>query len=179
MIAKVVKSSIAAGMVLAASMAVGSAALASEVIQLVLVPAGGGASLAPINVLSMSGGVTPTVQIGSGSSGAGTGKVTLNPITFKKPLDASSPQLFKDAATGTHFASATFTFSRVTNAGETNFFTIVLKEVFITSYAFADAEGSTTAADVETISLAGLQELMIEPRTGIVTCYDLPTNAAC
>lgn len=62
---------------------------------------------------------------------------------------------------------------------QTHFFTITLKEVFITSYAFADAEGKTTAADIETISLVGLQEIVSEPTTGTISCFDTTTNAAC
>jgi type VI secretion system Hcp family effector len=179
MIANQFKRSIAAGATLAALMAVGSAALASETIQLVLTPTNGGTSIGPINVLSLSGGVTPATHIGSGSGGAGSGKVTLDPIVFKKRLDSSSPLLFKDAATGRHFASATFTFSRVNDGMQTHFFTITLKEVFITSFAFADAEGNSTAADIETISLVGLQEIVSEPTTGTANCFDMATNTAC
>jgi type VI protein secretion system component Hcp len=178
MIGKSFKRSIVAGATLAASMAVGSAAFASEVIQLTLVPTSG-PTIGPINVLSLSGGVVPSVQIGSASGGAGAGKATLDPITFKKPLDSNSPLLFKVAATGGHYKSATFTFLRVTDGAQTIFFTITLKEVFITSYAFADAEGRTTAADIETVGLVGLQEVLSEPPTGTIGCYDLQTGAAC
>jgi type VI protein secretion system component Hcp len=87
--------------------------------------------------------------------------------------------LFKDTATGRHYASATFTFLRVNDGGQTKFFTLMLKDAFITSYAFTDAQGNTTAGDVETVTLVGLQEIVIDPTSGVPSCFDTTTNAAC
>ena len=45
----------------------------------------------------------PTPQIGSHSSGAGAGRVSIHEIHVTKQNDKSSPSLFKRAVTGKHF----------------------------------------------------------------------------
>jgi hypothetical protein len=49
-----------------------------------------------------------TLNIGSGSTQSGAGKVTFNPISFTKSIDTASPYLFSAEASGTAFATATF-----------------------------------------------------------------------
>lgn len=51
-------------------------------------------------------GITNSVTIGSGSSGAGSGKALFHDITLTRTVDAISPVLFKYLATGTHFKGA-------------------------------------------------------------------------
>ena len=60
----------------------------------------------PIEVLSWSWGVS---QTGSGRAGAGggAGRAQFKDLTVTKKLDAASPQLFVDTASGRHIARAT------------------------------------------------------------------------
>ncbi len=76
----------------------------------------------PLNfaVSQMSFDIEQTLNIGSQSSGAGAGKVTFNPFSITRKVDASSPSLFQMACSGRPFKSvavrvgkATYTFKLV------------------------------------------------------------------
>jgi type VI secretion system secreted protein Hcp len=70
---------------------------------------------------------------GSGSGG-GSGKVKFAPFRLTKVYDASSPKLFAAAASGHHIKSATITFRRSGDAGDTEFLTYKLTDVVVSSY---------------------------------------------
>lgn len=67
-----------------------------------------GTSNTPItfDIYDFSSAYDQSLSIGSGSSGAGAGKVTFQPITITKLPDASSPELFQMLTKGEHFSSA-------------------------------------------------------------------------
>ncbi|HWD69453.1 MAG TPA: type VI secretion system tube protein Hcp [Solirubrobacteraceae bacterium] len=67
-----------------------------------------GMSSTPISfdIYDFSSAYDQSVTIGSGSTGAGAGKVTFQPITITKLPDASSPELFQMLTDGDHFARA-------------------------------------------------------------------------
>lgn len=44
-----------------------------------------------------------TANIGSQSSGSGTGKITFNPFSITRKVDKASPLLFKACVSGQHF----------------------------------------------------------------------------
>jgi type VI secretion system secreted protein Hcp len=60
-----------------------------------------------LDVQSFSWGIENPVTIGSGGGGAGTGKAKLSDLIVERSADAASPGLFRAAATGEHFPSAT------------------------------------------------------------------------
>ena len=57
------------------------------------------------DVLSWSVGASQMQTLGSGTGGAGTGKVTLHDFQFVKIWDKASPPLLKQLYTGEHFKS--------------------------------------------------------------------------
>ena len=63
-----------------------------------------------IQLESASFQATQTLNIGSVSSGAGAGKVSLGPLTVTKLPDSTSPQIFVALAAGTPAATATLSF---------------------------------------------------------------------
>lgn len=67
-------------------------------------------------VLAYSGSVEQTLNIGSQSAGAGAGKISFNPFSITKVLDAMSPILFQASATGTAYKTAEIVF--VSAAGQ-------------------------------------------------------------
>lgn len=77
----------------------------SVVGKVTLTPAGAG-DTTPIsfNIYDFSSAYDQATS--TGSSGAGAGKVTFQPITMTKLADASSPKLFQMLAAGDHFSSA-------------------------------------------------------------------------
>jgi type VI secretion system secreted protein Hcp len=49
--------------------------------------------------------IEQTLNIGSGGSGAGAGKITFNPFSVTRKIDKSSPVLFQAACAGTPYAN--------------------------------------------------------------------------
>ena len=56
-----------------------------------------------LHIESFSSDIEQTLSIGSQSTGAGAGKVTFNPFSITKKVDATSPILFQQSASGTPF----------------------------------------------------------------------------
>lgn len=73
------------------------------------------AQLQFVRVLTYSGSVEQTLNIGSQSTGAGAGKISFNPFTITKNLDAMSPILFQASATGTPYKTAEIVFVSAQN----------------------------------------------------------------
>jgi type VI secretion system secreted protein Hcp len=67
-------------------------------------------------------------------TGGGAGKVRFAPFRLIKVYDASSPKLFAAAASGHHIKSATITFRRSSDTGDTEFLTYKLTDVVVSSY---------------------------------------------
>ena len=73
-------------------------------------------------VTSFTGTAVQTLNIGSQSTGAGAGKVTFNPFTITRKMDAASPLLFQNSASGTPFKTAEVFFMNGQN--------VVVKQTF-------------------------------------------------
>ena len=82
-----------------------------------------------------SGGRTP-----SGLSAKGT-KSGLQTLRIDKVYDASSPKLFRAAATGQHIKSAVLSFRRSNDSGDLEFLTYTLSDVQVTSYDQGGKDG--------------------------------------
>lgn len=86
-----------------------------------------------IDIKSFSFGVKISGSAGSAGGGAGAGKATFSTFHFNKIYDASTPELLADAASGTHIASAMFSF-RKPGGGQQDFLTIKLTDVVVREY---------------------------------------------
>src|SRR5689334_10907802 len=82
-----------------------------------------------IELSSWSWGATNPPKIGSGTGGAGTGRVSVSDISCTKPMDAASPFLFDYCATGKHFDTATLT-CRKAGGDQQDFLVLSLEEVY-------------------------------------------------
>jgi len=101
------------------------------------------------DILSWSWGVTNPGTIGSGSGGAGSGKVTLSDFNLMKRIDPLSTELFRAAATGSHYPEVTI--SVPIGAPGTPFaIDYTLKQVFVTSLQQSGSAGNAS----ESVSLA-------------------------
>jgi type VI secretion system secreted protein Hcp len=69
------------------------------------------------------------------------GKVSFNPMVITKPVDTSSPTLFLACAAGKHFTKATLSM-RASN-GKTDYLTVSLTGVLISSYSQNAADAAT------------------------------------
>ncbi len=85
-------------------------------------------------------------------AGAGSGRVTFNPFSIMKALDATSPVLFQAAVNGTAFPSATITFSKPNGRGAvTAYYKITLSNVLISGLNDGDYKDGSP---VESLSLS-------------------------
>lgn len=107
-----------------------------------------------INILSYEFGADNPNTIGSATGGAGAGKVKFNEIVITKPVDTSSPTLFKDLSSGEHFQNMVLT---VRKAGETqDYLKITMGTVFVSHYSQAgtgDTPTETIGFDFATIQI--------------------------
>jgi type VI protein secretion system component Hcp len=91
--------------------------------------------------------------VGSSGAGSGAGKFTLSPITFTKPRDQYSTQLFKDSVSGTTISSAAL--EAFSPGASTPYETWQLKNALITRYQFGDdATGGQDMGELTAGSIA-------------------------
>jgi len=95
-----------------------------------------GQSAGTIEVLSWSWGATQTSSTGGG--GRGSGKVSMQDLSFTKRLDKSSPMLYS-VLRGKHIKNGTLT---VSNGVDT--FKIQMSDVLVSSYGLAGSGDQPT-----------------------------------
>ena len=101
------------------------------------------------DILGWSWGVTSPVTIGSGSGGAGAGKVTFSDFHLTKRVNPLSTELFRAVASGSHYQEVTIS---VPIGGPGTPFAVEyeLRQVFVTSLQQSGSAGDA----METVSLA-------------------------
>ena len=98
------------------------------------------------NVTSFDlGASSPTLNIGSQSTGAGAGKVTFQPFTVTKTVDRYSSDLFLDLAAGKALASAEIIVRKPDATGTaTPVAQYLMKDVLLTSVHVSGTANKTT-----------------------------------
>lgn len=129
----------------------------------------------PISGFSVS--AQGSQNIGSQSSGAGAGKVSIQSFTITKTLDKSSPLLFQAAATGQHYKEATLSFTRKAGGKEQTYLKFDFQNVLISSVQDGSSGGGTPQEQV-TFAFQKVSEAFIEPngKTGATVNFNLSTN---
>lgn len=115
--------------------------------------------------------------IGSQSSGAGAGKVSVQSFSITKTLDKSSPLLFQAAATGQHIKEAVLSFTRKAGGKEQTYLKFDFQNVLISSVQDGNSGGETPTEQV-TFAFQKVEESFIEPngKTGATVNFNLSTN---
>ena len=90
-----------------------------------------------IEIYSFSFGAT---QTGGTTGGGGAGKVVFTDISFTKPVDKSSPQLYLQCAQGKHIPTAIL-YGRKAGERPTDYYIIKLTDVLISSVQTSGASG--------------------------------------
>ncbi|MGH7544080.1 MAG: Hcp family type VI secretion system effector [Gemmatimonadota bacterium] len=101
-----------------------------------------------IDVQSWSWGVTQTGSARAGAGG-GAGRAEFEPLTVTKRVDASSPQLFVDTASGKHFPGASLTV-RAADGGTLRY---ILSDVMISGLTVDDSTGESVSLTYGKIEL--------------------------
>ncbi len=130
-----------------------------------------------IQIDSFSVGAQSSQSIGSQSSGAGAGKVSIQSFSITKTLDKSSPLLFQAAATGKHFKDATLSFSRKAGGKEQTYLKFDFQNVFISSVQDGSSGGGQPTEQV-TFAFQKVSEAFVQPngKVGATVNFNVSTN---
>jgi type VI secretion system Hcp family effector len=93
-------------------------------------------------------GIEQTLNIGSQSSGAGAGKVTLNPFQITKQVDSSTPVLFASAISGEAFSEIKCSFysPSTSNGRSSPYLTAILTNAIISKFKVEGSADGTPRA---------------------------------
>ncbi|MEJ6000793.1 Hcp family type VI secretion system effector [Paucibacter soli] len=105
-----------------------------------------------IEIRSYSQGFSNPASTGVGGGG-GAGKVSCGDVNVMKSIDIASPKLMEAVMTGKHIAKGTLAFRSVSGKGDTDYYTVVLSEIFVTSVQQSDSASDGTRI-TESVSLA-------------------------
>jgi type VI protein secretion system component Hcp len=100
-------------------------------------------------VTSFSLGATKTTTLGSGTSGAGAGKVHFDKFTIEKSIDKYSPGLFTDLASGKSLKSVDIIVRQPSAHGLVPVAQYMLTTVFITSIQIASGHSKAPSETIE------------------------------
>src|SRR3712207_1924293 len=115
-----------------------------------------------IEVLSWSWGASNSANVSYGS-GAGSGKVSFQDLTFMHELDKSSPALYQAVSTGKHYPEALLT-ARKSGGEQLEYLTVKLETVFVTNVAISQG-GSERPTESVTLSF-GKITMEYKPQKG-------------
>lgn len=104
-------------------------------------------------IYSFSFGASNPTTIGSHSSGAGAGKVSLSSFNFMKKTDAASPALFKACASGLHLDKMHVILRKAGGDKPLKFLTYVFETVFVESVQWSGSSGGDDTP-AESVSIA-------------------------
>jgi type VI secretion system secreted protein Hcp len=119
-----------------------------------------------IELMSFSWGTSEHRSIGSATGGAGAGKADVRELVVTKSTDSASPLLFKAAASGQHFSSATL---QLRKAGGETYETYKLSDVLISSFEYG-GKGGQKPTESFTLNFAKIE--MISTSTSVSATGD-------
>ena len=112
-----------------------------------------------IEILSYTQSFTGPFAHGTTGTAAAAGKTVCGPVTLKKFVDVSSPDLILSVANGKHIPTAVITFRRPGGATQPEYYKVTLDDVIITEIeqteSKIDASNPTAARAMEKVSLIG------------------------
>jgi type VI secretion system secreted protein Hcp len=134
---------------------------------------------------SFSWGASNPSTIGTGTTGAGAGKVSVSSFNFMKKTDKASPSLFQACCAGKHFPKAKVTMRKAGGDVPVEYLIYEFEEVFVDSVQWSGSSGGDDTP-TESVSLAfGKVKMTYSPQdvkgtgTGPVAGgWDLTTNHA-
>ena len=131
---------------------------------------------------SFSWGASNPVTIGSATSGAGAGKVSISSFNVMKKTDKASPVLFLAGCKGAHYPKADVVL-RKSGGQAVDYLTYTFTEVFVESIQWSGSAGGDDTPS-ESVSFAfGKCEIKYYPQdekggagTAVPATWDLRTN---
>lgn len=106
-----------------------------------------------IEIYSFSLGAHNPVTIGSGTTGAGGGKVSFSGFSIMKKTDKTSPVLFQQCASGTHYTSALVTLRKAGGDSQVEYLKYTFGTVFVDSIQWSGSSGGDDTP-MESVSMS-------------------------
>jgi type VI protein secretion system component Hcp len=134
-------------------------------------------SAQPSPVLGLSFGASNPMTIGSGSGGAGVGKVTFSSMNIMKMLDGLSVPLLMAASMGSAIPEVIITVFDLSGPGKTQIAKYTLETAFVESSQLSSNSSSLT----ESVSFAFRKFTSDITLNGATfhSCWDVAENASC
>lgn len=135
-----------------------------------------------IQVLGFSWGMTQTGTTHL-STGGGSGKVSVNDISFTKRMDTTSTNIIQKCCDGTHFNQAVFTVRKAGGKNPVEYLKITLIDLIISSVTTSVAPESETVIENVTLNFAKFklaytpQDYQGNPQAEMPSSWDIPGNA--
>jgi len=136
-----------------------------------------------IELNSFSFGASNPVSIGTGSTGAGAGKVSLSSFNVMKQTDASSPVLFQKCCMGQHFAKAQVALNKAGGTSPVKFLVYDFTELYTESVQWSGGGGEDTPAEAISFAFASVNVTYTPQKTdgtagsAVVAGWDVKANA--
>jgi type VI secretion system secreted protein Hcp len=137
-----------------------------------------------IELDSFSFGASNPVSIGTGSTGAGAGKVSLSSFNVMKRTDSSSPILFQKCCSGQHFSKATVALNKAGGTASVKFLQYDFTEMYTESIQWSGgAGGDDTPAEAISFAFASInvtytpQKVDGTAGSAVVAGWDVKANA--
>lgn len=135
-----------------------------------------------IKVLGWSWGMS---QLGTthNSTGGGSGKVSINDITFQKEVDTTSTNLIQKCCNGTHFKEALFTMRKAGGEKAVEYLKIKLQDLIVSSVQTSVSPESETVIESVSLNFAKYtltytpQDTAGAPLAEMGSSWDIPANA--
>ncbi|HEX8715818.1 MAG TPA: type VI secretion system tube protein Hcp [Gemmatimonadaceae bacterium] len=137
-----------------------------------------------IEIQSFSWGASNPTTIGHGAGG-GSGKASVSGMNIMKRTDSTSPVLFQNCCSGTHFKKGTMTLFKAGGKEPVEYLKYEFTEVFVDSVQWSGSSGGDDVP-TESVSFAfGKVDMTYTPQkadgskgTAVVASWDLKLNAA-
>lgn len=109
-----------------------------------------------IDILAWSWGVSNSGSAHVGG-GIGSGKANFQDISVTKYIDLSSSDLLKSVSLGTHFPECKIIVRKAGGTKQLEYFTILMKEVMVTSYQTGGSGGEDRLTESLTLTFANVE----------------------
>jgi len=98
-----------------------------------------------IELYSFSVGAMNPTTIGSGTTGAGAGKISFQPFSITKKTDKASPVLFQNLASGQPYGQALVTLRKAGGTSQVEYLKYTFTNVYVESIQWSGSTGGDDA----------------------------------
>lgn len=109
-----------------------------------------------IDIRAFQWGMSQSGSMHQGSGG-GSGKVSMQNLSFSKALDKSTPNLMMACSSGKHYPEATLTVRKAGGSSPVEYMIITLKEVMVASYSTDAGTGDDVLTEQVALNFAKVE----------------------